>query len=110
MTTRFEMAMPAAFVGCRGRESEPLKLPPAIASRWTWLRSGWMHWLARRRLQRSIAHLDERLLADIGLGPQDLGFAERFVRRHAVGGDNWTVGKMTSTERRDRVIIQTPCW
>ena len=110
MTTRIEMAMPEAFADCRGRESEPLKLPPAIASRWIELRSRWMRWLVRRRLQRSIVHLDDRLLADIGLGPQDLGFAERFMRRHAVGVDNWAVGKMTSSDRRDRVIIQTPCW
>ena len=110
MTARLEMATPEAFVDCRGRESEALKLPPAIASRWTELRSGWMRWLARRRLEGSIAHLDDRRLADVGLGPQDLGFAERLMRRHAVGGGNWTVAKMASSERRDRVIIETPCW
>jgi hypothetical protein len=39
--------------------------------------------LARRRLARSIAHLDDRLLADIGLNSEDLGFSERFARRSA---------------------------
>lgn len=58
------------------------KLRPA-PSRWTKLRSIWMQWLARHRLRRSIAHLDDRLLADIGLGPEDLGFSERLMRRLA---------------------------
>jgi uncharacterized protein YjiS (DUF1127 family) len=40
-----------------------------------------MRLLACRRLGRSIAHLDDRLLADIGLSSQDLGSAERFARR-----------------------------
>ena len=84
MTTRLDMAMTDALVDCRGSESEALQLPRAIASQWAGLRSRWMRWQARRRLQRSIAHLDDRLLADIGLGPRDLGFAEHLMRRHAV--------------------------
>jgi len=39
-----------------------------------------MRFVARHRLRRSIAHLDDRLLADIGLSRQDLGFAERLAR------------------------------
>jgi uncharacterized protein YjiS (DUF1127 family) len=46
-------------------------------------------WSARRRLRQSIAHLDERLLADIGLDPEDLGFAERFARRRAANLQNF---------------------
>ena len=88
-TTRFGMAMPEASVDLRAREGKTTILPAAIASRWTELRSAWIRRLARRRLQRSIAHLNDRLLADIGLGPQDLGFAQRFVRSHPVGGDIW---------------------
>ena len=83
MTTRLEMAMPEAFVHCRARRPEATKVSIAIASRWTELRCAWMRWSARRRLRQSIAHLDERLLADIGLDPEDLGFTERFARRRA---------------------------
>ena len=81
MTTRLETAMPEAFVDCRARRAEATKLSLAIASRWTELRCAWMRWSAHRRLCQSIAHLDERLLADIGLDPEDLGFAEPFARR-----------------------------
>jgi uncharacterized protein YjiS (DUF1127 family) len=83
MTTRFEMTAPDALVECRTTKDGAAKLPPAIASLWTKYRSAWMDRLARRRLQRSIAHLDERLLADIGLDAEDLGFAERLARRRA---------------------------
>ena len=92
MTTQCEMTVPETFFDCSPRQREAVNQPTAIASRWTQLRRSWMRWLARQRLHRSIAHLDDRLLADIGLGPQDLGFAERFARRHAAGRDIWTVG------------------
>jgi hypothetical protein len=42
-----------------------------------------MRRLARHRLHRSIAHLDDRLLADIGLGSAHLGFGVRFARSRA---------------------------
>jgi uncharacterized protein YjiS (DUF1127 family) len=81
--TRFEMAIVEAFPDCGASEGEAAKLPPrAIAVRWTELRCAWIRWLARERLHRSIAHLDDRLLADIGLGREHLGFPERFARRH----------------------------
>ena len=48
------------------------------------------HWRARYRLRRSIAHLDERLLADVGLHPRDLGFGQRLMRRYGAGGDIWS--------------------
>lgn len=89
MTTRSAMAMPQAFADRRTRQREAVKLPPAIASRWADVRSAWTRSLARHRLQQSIGHLDDRLLADIGLGPQDLGFAERFARRNAGRDDIW---------------------
>jgi uncharacterized protein YjiS (DUF1127 family) len=92
MTTRFEMAMPDAIAGCHTTKNGAGKLPSAIASQWTKFRSSWMDRLARRRLRRSIAHLDERLLADIGLDPEDLGFAERFARRRAASHhDYWSL-------------------
>jgi uncharacterized protein YjiS (DUF1127 family) len=89
MTTRLEMAMPEAFVDCGARRGEATTLSLAIVSRWTELRCTWRRWLARRRLRRSIAHLDERLLADIGLDPEDLGFAERFAHRRAANLQNF---------------------
>jgi len=92
MTTRLETAMPEAFVDCRARRAEATELSLAIASRWTELRCAWIRWSARRRLRQSIAHLDERLLADIGLDPEDLGFAERFARRRAANlQDFWSL-------------------
>ena len=92
MTTRFEMAMSDALVERHTTKNGAAKLPRAIASQWTKFRSAWMDRLARRRLRRSIAHLDERLLADIGLDPQDLGFAERFARRRAANRhDYWSL-------------------
>jgi uncharacterized protein YjiS (DUF1127 family) len=80
MTSRYQTAIPD------GRQGKVVQLPPAIASRWREVRSALTHWLARRRLGRSIAHLDDRMLADIGLGPEDLGFSERSIRRRAAEG------------------------
>jgi uncharacterized protein YjiS (DUF1127 family) len=73
----------------RASRAEATKLSLAIASQWTELLCAWMRWSARRRLRQSIAHLDERLLADIGLDPEDLGFAERFARRRAANLQNF---------------------
>ena len=52
----------------------------AIATRLTRLQSAWTRRAGRNRLARSIAHLDDRLLADIGLSAEHLGFAERVAR------------------------------
>jgi hypothetical protein len=35
---------------------------------------------SRRRLARSIAHLDDRLLADVGLAPEHRGLGDRLIR------------------------------
>ena len=77
MTIRSAVAMPGIPVHHRPRVHATLSLPDALASRLLQLQSAWTRLLARRRLRRSIAHLDDRLLADIGLSPQDLGLAER---------------------------------
>jgi uncharacterized protein YjiS (DUF1127 family) len=79
--TRFGTAMLGVPAIGSTKESRSLQLPAAIASRWTGLQSALRRRLAQRRLRRSIAHLDDRLLADVGLGPQHLGFAERHARR-----------------------------
>jgi uncharacterized protein YjiS (DUF1127 family) len=89
MTTRMETAMSVAIVDGRAVGRKGAIAMPAIASRWTELRSLLMRWLARQRLSRSIAHLDDRLLADVGLTPQDLGLGERLIRRYVAGGDIW---------------------
>jgi uncharacterized protein YjiS (DUF1127 family) len=92
MTSRLDMAMPEAFVDCRARQGEATSVPPVIARIWTELRRSWMRGSARRRLRRSIAHLDDRLLADIGLGAEDLGFTERLARRRAASLQNsWSL-------------------
>jgi uncharacterized protein YjiS (DUF1127 family) len=92
MTVWSELAIPETPVERRARVHATV-----IASRWADVRSAWTRSLARHRLQRSIAHLDDRLLADIGLGPQDLGFAERFARRDAIATAFGAKSKMAST-------------
>jgi uncharacterized protein YjiS (DUF1127 family) len=96
MTSRSVMTMPEAIVECRASESGRAKLPPAVDQAWTGLRSAWRRWLARRRLRRSIAHLDDRLLADIGLDPEHRGYVERSTRRRAASIQNfWSIEAST---------------
>jgi uncharacterized protein YjiS (DUF1127 family) len=92
MTGRSDIALPGALLKYQVRQRATPRLPAAIASRLAELRLAWKRGAGRRRLARSIAHLDDRLLADIGLGPQDLGFAERIARSRATGvgiGTGW---------------------
>jgi uncharacterized protein YjiS (DUF1127 family) len=94
MTTRFAMATREAFVDRQASENVAVKLPPTIAAQWAEFRSAWLRWLAHHRFRRSIAHLDDRLLADIGLGPQELGFAERLIRGRAASlPKSWSLGE-----------------
>jgi uncharacterized protein YjiS (DUF1127 family) len=86
MRGQSHLAVPDNLLEYRTSEHAPATLPAAIALRLTKLRSAWKRQASSRRLARSIAHLDDRLLADIGLGPEDLGFAERFARRRATDG------------------------
>ena len=82
MTTQSHLAIPGTSMD-RATMHATVSLPAAIALRLTERQSAWGRLLARRRLHRSIAHLDDRLLADIGLSPEDLGFAERLARSRA---------------------------
>jgi len=83
MRTRLQMTMPEAFASSEARRGEWSRLTNAIASQWTKLHGAWTRWSARRRLRRSVAHLDDRLLADIGLNVEDLSITERLARRQA---------------------------
>jgi uncharacterized protein YjiS (DUF1127 family) len=85
MRTRLQMTMPEAFVGSEARRGEWSRMTDAIASQWTKLHCAWMRRSARRRLGQSVAHLDDRLLADIGLTVEDLSITERLARRQAAG-------------------------
>jgi uncharacterized protein YjiS (DUF1127 family) len=93
MTSRSHTALPGALFEYHTRQRAAAKLFAAIASQLAELRSAWERRAARRRLARSIAHLDDRLLTDIGLGPEDLGFAERGTRRRATGFGIWAGSK-----------------
>ena len=80
--TQFHMALPGTLAD-RAREPATAKLSEGFASRFAELQSAWSRRVGRRRLARSIAHLDDRLLADIGLSAENLGYAERVVRSRA---------------------------
>lgn len=70
-------------VSRHGLVVERNKPADTIAQRWAKMRRAWTRWSARHRLQRSVAHLDDRLLADIGLSVEDLSVTERLARRQA---------------------------
>ena len=78
-------AMTVAPSGHPARERMLAVMTPAL----TVLRLSAARWAARRRLSRSITHLDDRLLADVGLRPQQRGFSDRLIRRIAPGGGIW---------------------
>ena len=80
--------MSDAVLNSRAVEREAA-IAPSVRAGWAALKSVPMRWLSRQRLSDSIAHLDDRLLADVGLGPRDLGLGERLIRRFAAGGDIW---------------------
>jgi len=85
MTSRSNVAPASARYSYYARQRSAGKLSAAIASGLTALRLALERWTVHRRFALSIAHLDDRLLADIGLGWEDLGFAERVARRRASG-------------------------
>ena len=61
----------------------------AVTRAWRMLQSFAERLLARQRLSRSIAHLDDRMLADIGLTPRNRGLGENLIRKFAAGGQMW---------------------
>jgi hypothetical protein len=72
-----------------------------LVSGWSALRLSVARCAARRRLARSITHLDDRLLDDIGLAPQKRGFAERLIRRYAAGGEIWRAADRQTSRRQN---------
>jgi uncharacterized protein YjiS (DUF1127 family) len=101
MTVRSDTALPSALLEYDRRRRATARLPAAVASRLAGLRCAWKRRARRHRLARSIAHLDDRLLADIGLSPEDLGFAERVARSRAAGLGFWAGSKTgLGTERQ----------
>ena len=93
MSGRSCVAIPTAVLDYHAKQHAVPRLPASIASRLAELRFAWRRRMARRRLARSIAHLDDRLLADIGLGPEHLGFADRLARSGAAFVGMWTAAK-----------------
>lgn len=93
MSGRSYATMSGTVLEYYAKQRATARLPASIASRLAELRSAWDRRAARRRLARSIAHLNDRLLADIGLGPEDLGFAERLARSRAAGIGIWAGSK-----------------
>ena len=64
MTTGMETALFEALADCRATAHKNAVTAPWIASAWTALRSFATRSADRYRLGRSIAHLNDRLLAD----------------------------------------------
>ena len=58
-------------------------LAALVHASWTALRERLARLSARHRLARSIAHLDDRLLADAGLTPQQRGLGDQLLRHFA---------------------------
>lgn len=85
--------MSEAILDRRAIGRELATVAPSVQTGWAALKSQPVRWFARRRLSGSIAHLDDRLLADVGLDPSYLGLGERLIRRFVPGGDVWPVDR-----------------
>jgi uncharacterized protein YjiS (DUF1127 family) len=81
--------MSQATLDSRPIDRAPATVAPSVRAGWAALQSVLARWFSRRRLGASLAHLDDRLLADAGFGPSDLGLGERLIRRFVAGGDIW---------------------
>ena len=72
-----------------GRAIEREAAVPSVRLGWVALKAVPARWLSHQRLGGSIAHLDDRLLADAGFSRRDLGLGERLIRRFVAGGTIW---------------------
>jgi hypothetical protein len=82
--------MPAIALPAGGIRPHDHRLTAAIQSDWAAFRSMLARAAARRRLARSIAHLDDRLLADAGLTGDERGLGDRLVRHFAAASAIWS--------------------
>jgi len=89
MTTDVETTISGARRDRRAIARERTATTPVWLALHTLLR----RWSTRQRLSRSIAHLNDRLLADAGLTLEDLGFGERLIRSFGRGGSIRAVGE-----------------
>jgi len=85
--------MSDAVLDCRAIGRDATTAAPSVRAGWTTLKSLPLRWLSRQRLSGSIAHLDDRLLADVGLDPSYLGLGQRLIRRFVPGGDIWPLDR-----------------
>ena len=87
MTTR---TMPAIAFPARGAGTREHTLAVAVQSTWAAFRATLARGAARRRLARSIVHLDDGLLADAGLTDEQRGLGDRLIRRFAAVSAIWS--------------------
>ena len=87
MTTR---TMPAIAFRASGAGTREHTLAVAVQSTWAAFRATLARAAARRRLARSIAHLDDRLLADAGLTGEQRGLGHRLIRHFAAASAIWS--------------------
>jgi len=85
--------MSDAVLDSRATGHDATTAAPSVRLGSTALRSMSVRWLSRQRLSGGIAHLDDRLLADVGLDPSYLGLGQRLIRRFAPGGDIWPLDR-----------------
>ena len=78
-----------AIAVARPPARERTRAVTALSPGWAALRLSVARWSARQRLRRSIAHLDDRLLDDVGLEPRKRGLADRLIHRVAAGDGIW---------------------
>jgi len=81
--------MSDAVLNSRAVEHEAKTMAPWVRAGWATLKSLPARWLSRQRVGASIAHLDDRLLADAGFDRRDLGLGERLIRHFVAGGEIW---------------------
>lgn len=89
MTTDAATAISGSLLHRRAIARKGAAATPRWSAPWSLLRS----WTTRHRLSRSIAHLNDRLLADAGLTPGDLGLGESLIRGIGISGGVRAIGE-----------------